>query len=59
MKSLDEFRKAILDQVGEFFVVYNKSRGKKFEITGRYGPEQAAEVVARGIAARKKRKPSK
>lgn len=60
VQTIDEIPRAILDQVGEFFISYNKSRGKKFEITGRKGPDEAASIVAGGIAAaKKKRKSSK
>jgi len=43
--------KSILDQVDEFFISYNKSRGKRFTVTGRHGPKRAAELVAEGIKA--------
>jgi inorganic pyrophosphatase len=53
--SLDQVNKSILDQVEEFFLSYNKSRGKKFKVKGRHGPKRAAALVENGIAAFKKK----
>ena len=33
LHSFDEVQKSVLDQFCEFFVSYNKSRGKKFNVT--------------------------
>lgn len=49
VSSLKEVNKSILDQVEEFFISYNKSRGKQFKVTGRHGPKRAGELVAAGI----------
>jgi inorganic pyrophosphatase len=43
--------KSKLDQIEEFFISYNKSRGKKFKVQGLHGPKRAAELVALGIEA--------
>jgi inorganic pyrophosphatase len=51
LSSLKDVNKSTLDQVEEFFVSYNKSRGKQFKVTGRHGPKRAAELVAAGIGA--------
>lgn len=48
VKSIDGIGKSILDQVEEFFVSYNKSRGKKFKVKGRKGPKRAAEILEAG-----------
>ena len=56
LKSLTEVPVSMLDQIEEFFVSYNKSRGKKFEATGRHGPKRAAKLVDEAIAAFKKRR---
>ena len=56
MHSLSEVPKSVLDQVEEFFVSYNKSRGKKFKVKGRYGPKRAAAVLDQGVAAFSKKK---
>ena len=31
--------KTLLDQLEEFFISYNKQRGKKFKVTGTGGPK--------------------
>src|SRR5712671_8212571 len=38
LESIADVSKTLLDQVEEFFVSYNKQRGKKFRITGTGGP---------------------
>lgn len=55
LHSLSEVPKSILDQLDEFFVSYNKSRRKKFKVTGRHGPKRAATHLEEGIAAFEKR----
>jgi hypothetical protein len=40
----------------EFFVSYNKQRGKKFRVTRTGGPKKAIEFVKAGIKAYKKDK---
>ena len=47
--SIDDVSASLLDQVEEFFVSYNKSRGKKFKVTGRHGPKRAAGLIEQGI----------
>lgn len=56
LSSLADVNKSLLDQVEEFFISYNKSRGKKFKVTGRHGPKRAAELVNAGIKAFEKKK---
>jgi inorganic pyrophosphatase len=58
LSSLKDVNKSILDQVDEFFISYNKSRGKRFTVTGRHGPKRAAELVAEGIKAFQKKNKS-
>jgi inorganic pyrophosphatase len=53
LESISEVSKTLLDQVEEFFVSYNKQRGKKFRITGTGGPKKAIEFLKSGIKARK------
>lgn len=38
----------------EFFVSYNKQRGKKFKIRGMGGPKKAIKVLNAGIQAKKR-----
>jgi len=54
LESIDDVSKTLLDQVEEFFVSYNKQRGKKFKITGLGGPKRAIKFLKAGIGAHKK-----
>lgn len=56
IRSIGELNKSILDQVEEFFISYNKSRGKKFKVTGVHGPARAARRLQAAIEARKGKK---
>ena len=47
--NIGEVSKPILNQLEEFFVSYNKSRGKRFEVTGLHGPKRALELLALGV----------
>jgi inorganic pyrophosphatase len=52
--SVKQLPKYLLDQVAQFFVAYNKGRGKKFEVQGCHGPRRAAELLEVGMTAFKK-----
>ena len=41
--------KTWLSQLEEFFVSYNKQRGKKFRITGTGGPGKALKLLKAGV----------
>jgi inorganic pyrophosphatase len=51
LQSVDDVNKTLLAQVEEFFVSYNKQRGKKFSITGIGGPKKALKFLKAGIDA--------
>ena len=53
LESIGDVSRTLLDQVEEFFVSYNKQRGKKFRVTGTGGPKKAIEFLKSGIKARK------
>ncbi len=53
--SVSEISSSIIEQVGEFFVSYNKSRGKRFKVEGVHGPSKALKLVEQGIKAFKKK----
>ncbi len=53
LKTIKEVSKTALDQVEEFFVSYNKQRGKKFKITSTGGPKKAVRFLKAGIKAHK------
>ncbi|MDB5806349.1 MAG: Inorganic pyrophosphatase [Betaproteobacteria bacterium] len=46
---ISELNQGVLDQVEEFFVSYNKSRGKLFAVEGRRGPKRAAALLEQGM----------
>jgi inorganic pyrophosphatase len=52
IQSVSEVNKSLLEQVEEFFVSYNKSRGKKFTVKGVHGPSKAVKRVEQAIKAR-------
>ena len=56
VSSIDDLSKTFLQQVEQFFVSYNKLRGKKFKIRGCGGPKRALAVIHKGIKAFKKKK---
>ena len=51
LKSLDDVSPKLLSQVEEFFVSYNKQRGKKFKVTGTGGRKKALQFLKIGIEA--------
>lgn len=53
LHSIRDVSSTLLDQVEEFFVSYNKQRGKKFKITGTGGPKQAIKFLKAGMRAHK------
>lgn len=54
LKSVDQVSKTTLSQVEEFFVSYNKQRGKKFKLLGTGGPKRAIKFLRDGMQAYKK-----
>ncbi len=56
VQSIAEVNKSLLGQVEEFFVSYNKSRGKKFKVTGVHGPGKALKRLQQAIEAYKEEK---
>jgi inorganic pyrophosphatase len=53
--SISEINKSIIDQVGEFFITYNRSRGKRFKVLGNHGPSRALTLVTEGIKSFKEK----
>ena len=49
--SIEDVNRTVLTQVEEFFVSYNKGRGKKFKLRGLHGPKRAAKLMDAGIRA--------
>ena len=55
LETIDEVSKTLLSQVEEFFVSYNKQRGKKFKITGTGGPKKALKFLKAGMQAHRRK----
>ena len=53
LKTIKEVSTTALDQVEEFFVSYNRQRGKKFKITSTGGPKKALRFLKAGMKAHK------
>jgi inorganic pyrophosphatase len=56
VSSLDRLNPSILDQIEQFFVYYNKLRGKKFKVENRGGPKRAMAIMKKGIETFDKKK---
>jgi inorganic pyrophosphatase len=56
LSSIDDVNKSLLSQIEEFFVSYNKQRGKKFKVTGTGGPKNAIKFLKDGIKAYRKKR---
>jgi inorganic pyrophosphatase len=54
IQNISELNKSLLSQVEEFFISYNKSRGKRFKVTGLHGPGKAVKRVEKASKAREK-----
>jgi inorganic pyrophosphatase len=53
LATIEDVSKTLLSQLEEFFVSYNKQRGKKFKITGTGGPKKALRFLKEGMKAHK------
>jgi inorganic pyrophosphatase len=53
LNKIDDVSQTLLSQLEEFFVSYNKQRGKKFKVTGTGGPRKAIRFLQDGIRAQK------
>jgi inorganic pyrophosphatase len=49
LESIDDVSKVRLSQLEEFFISYNKQRGKEFRVTGTGGPKKAIRLLKAGI----------
>ncbi len=56
VQSIGDANKSLLKQLEEFFISYNKQRGKQFKVTAKEGPEAAIKVLKNGIKAFKKKR---
>ena len=51
LQSIHDVRESLLSQVEEFFISYNKQRGKTFTVKDLGGPNKAVKVLKNGIKA--------
>jgi inorganic pyrophosphatase len=56
LQSIGDVSKSLLAQVEEFFVSYNKSRGKKFKVKEIHGASRAVKRLERAIEAYQSKK---
>lgn len=52
--SIKDVSRTLLSQVEEFFISYNRQRGKEFKIISTKGPKKALKILKAGIDAHKK-----
>ena len=48
IRRLDDVADHLLRSIEHFFVSYNEQRGRRFRVTGRFGPSQARRIVREG-----------
>lgn len=56
IESIAQLSKSLLNQVEEFFISYNKSRGKEFKVLGVHGPSKAVKRLQQAIENYKAKK---
>jgi len=49
VKTLDDLNQNLIHEIEHFFVSYNVAKGKTFEPQGRFGPEQARQLVLKAV----------
>src|SRR5665213_1890315 len=49
VSSLEDLNSSILEQLEQFFVSYNKLRGKKFKLVNQGGPKRATAIIKKGM----------
>lgn len=49
IQALDDLDKHVLKQIEQFFINYNKERGKKFRVLQMRGPKQALKLLKKSI----------
>jgi inorganic pyrophosphatase len=49
VKSLDDLNSNMLKEIEQFFITYNKEKGKKFKVLRMRGPGQALKLVKKSF----------
>ena len=56
VQSLEDLRPHLIDEIKEFFIAYNRLRGRKFKPLALTGPGKSRELIKAGMDAFKKQK---
>jgi len=49
IRNLDDLNRNMVKEIEQFFINYNKERGKKFRVLGTRGPKQALKLLERSL----------
>jgi len=49
VSSLRDLNQTVMKEIEQFFITYNKERGKKFKVLGRKGPQQAMKLLKKSL----------
>ncbi len=49
VSSLRDLNETVMKEIEQFFITYNKERGKKFKVLGRKGPQQAMKLLKKSL----------
>ena len=49
MQNLDDLNSNMIKEIEQFFITYNKEKGKKFRVLRRRGPRQALKLVKKHL----------
>ena len=49
VQKMDDLNKNMVKEIEQFFITYNKERGKKFRVLGTRGPKQAIKVLEKSL----------
>lgn len=49
VRSLKKLSSPMLEQIEQFFIFYNRIKGKRFKVIGRHGPATAQHLLKAGV----------
>ena len=49
VSSLRDLNQTVMKEIEQFFITYNKERGKNFKVLGRKGPQQAMKLLKKSL----------
>lgn len=55
VRFLGDLNSNLVHEIERFFVSYNETKGKQFEVLGRFGPDRAEALIRKGVKAFKSR----